>query len=186
MDKNFRNEVQRIVNRDYDSWPLEVKQQVACKTQFTLDIHSIDRLLKLADRDDYTLRYKQVKVAMVPEELENELQHGFSIFSADATKYMFVVTEPNDIVLPHHDPVRTAALYIPLTPIDADYAPMEFYYKNNIYAIDNTDRYRMWIVNVNNLHAVFNNEHERFNLQCSFMREPYAKIFKKYEQYLEF
>ena len=176
------------LNNDYEKWPLEVKQHVACKTKFSVSKQHADLLTKAADTDDYTLRYGHIKTSNASTVMTQELSNNLSVFSEDLydLNFMFLVTEPNDIVPPHHDPIRTTALYIPLSPLDRDYSPLEFYYKNEIYALDNTDSNRVWVINVNNLHAVFNNEFERFNLQCSFTKIPYAKIVKKYEEYMVF
>lgn len=179
-----RNE--QVLLDDYENWPLEVKQHVACKTRFSLDEEYVKTLYKEADTDEYNLRYGHIKTYMVSEQLDKDLKNKFSVFNDDLFhRFMFLVTEPNDIVPPHHDP-RPAALYIPLIPTDSNYSPIEFYYKNKIYAINNTDKYRMWVINVSNLHAVFNNEFERFNLQCSLVKLPYEKFVKKYEEFMEF
>jgi hypothetical protein len=108
------------------------------------------------------------------DSIANKLTEKYNI----SHKTILAKTFKNNMYAPHKDKSRNYSLYIPIYPNMHDYAPMTFYYNNELRYINNLDPGAVYLVNHKVMHSVFNfTDYDRYNLQITLRTEEDAIPF---------
>jgi len=168
------------LHTDYNSWPLDLKQNAICKLKIKIDFDLWNELYEIVKTLEYKDVHKVLNICLWPEcEATKKLKNCFAPLDKDIDKYLVLRNQPYEFVYPHRDPVRGTSIYLPLGPYGEDYAPLEIYHNHAEYGLPENNEPIFWCWNTKCTHAVFNKSQPRFNIQAS-INLSYQEVFKKY------
>ena len=205
IDKLKRNREARL---DYDrkkhvitDWSSEIKENVTCTFKDgVLDLSMEERVSLYHDckrvkdgflSDDLYKSYTTIIYNVFngwPETVAFSKIREFllHIDSSDYDKKSFMIfcNDPCDSMKTHCEKEIQSSIYIPVWPMGDDYASIDLYYKNQIIGVTGNHDLKVYLWNSQTLHSVFNNEHERFNVQLR-LTIPYKEMVNKYRHLLD-
>lgn len=177
--KNRRN----YIKAKPEQWNIDFKMNCMCALKF--NIPDVRKEIYEEIKDWKFRHYSIVNVNEWPNcESIEIIKPFFDEFNDVSRNKLIFYNYPDETLVPHIDPIRGLVVYMPIWPLGNDYAPMELYYKNEIYGIPENNKPKIYVFNAQNLHAVFNNEFHRYNMQLS-IDMTYQEAVKKYKHLLD-
>jgi hypothetical protein len=177
-----RNDRRNYLKAKPEQWNLDFKMNCMCDLKFNIPDVRYQIFEKIKN-----LKFKHYSIVNVNEWPECDaieiIKPFFDEFNSDVRNRLIFYNYPNETLVPHRDPIRGLVVYMPIWPLGNDYAPMELYHKNEIYGLPENNEPKIYIFNAQNIHAVFNNEFHRYNMQLS-IDMSYQEAVKKYKHLL--
>lgn len=161
-----------------DEWDEDFRRHCMCPLKFELpdvraELHEMVRDLEFKE-------YSIVNYHEWPEgPAVDAMRPFFDVFAKHTRNRLIFHNTPMETMVPHTDPIRGFAVYMPIWPLGNDYTPMEIYWQDNFYGLPPNDEPRMYAFNPKKIHAVFNNRFFRYNMQIS-IDLPYEEALEIY------